>query len=541
MTGKERVINALRNRETDRTAWVPFVGCHAGALIQMSARDLLVSSDAMFRGMSEAVKRYNPDGIPVAFDLQIEAEALGCKLVWADENPPAVVSHPLETGSLDALTVPGPEAGRFPQVLETARRLIAAHPAVAFYGLITGPFTLALHLTGPNIFMLMYDDPDQVKRIMAFCRDVAIAAAGYYIDAGCDIIGVVDPMTSQIGPEHFEEFVTPFAQPVFAAVKKAGCLSSFFVCGHAQANIEVMCQCGPDNISVDENIPLAYVIDIAGKYGISVGGNMQLTVCLLFGSKEDCMRNAMDCMTVGGTRGFILSPGCDIPYATPPENLEVVAALVSDPYQQEIARTMMLKAHDLEINLDMSDYGKIDKVVIDVITLDSEACAPCQYMVKAVQQVVPQFKDLVVWREHKIKQKDSVEFMTALMVRNIPTICIDGEIVFVSRIPSRDELIRAIQDRINKKLKRQLRQYMAKVIIVGDANEETRLCRENVETAIKELGVDLVVEVHTDEHARKRFELEEIPAIITVQKTIKSSGKVPKAEIIKEWLKELRL
>jgi len=36
----------------------------------------------------------------------MEAEILGCKLVWADENPPAVVSHPLLDGiSLDALSV----------------------------------------------------------------------------------------------------------------------------------------------------------------------------------------------------------------------------------------------------------------------------------------------------------------------------------------------------------------------------------------------------------------------------------------------------
>jgi hypothetical protein len=104
--------------------------------------------------------------------------------------------------------------------------------------------------------------------------------------------------------------------------------------------------------------------------------------------------------------------------------------------------------------LDLSEYGRTDKVVIDIITLDSEACAPCQYMVESVKDIAPEFSELVIWREHKIKSQESVAFMASLMVKNVPTICIDGEIKFVSRIPTRDELIKAIQDRINEKLKR---------------------------------------------------------------------------------------
>jgi len=541
MSGKSLVITALKNKETERTPWVPFVGCHAASLINKTATEYLTSVECMVAGASAAIERYSPDGIPVTFDLQIEAEALGCSLMWADDNPPAVTSHPLETGTLADLKIPGPDSGRFPVVLEATRQLVAAHPDVAFYGLITGPFTLALHLVGPNIFMMMYDDPQQVKEIMSFCCDVAVAAAGYYIDAGCDILGVVDPMTSQIGPEHFTEFVTPFVTPVFDTIRQKDALSSFFVCGHAQANIEEMCKCGPDNISIDENIQLSYVKDISREYGISFGGNMQLTVCLLFGTKEDCLRNGMDCMTVGGETGFILAPGCDLPYATPPENIMAITSLVKDQYQQDVAKTLMTQAHDLQVDLDMSDYGKLDKVVIDIITLDSEACAPCQYMVEAVKNVMPQFEDLVIWREHKVKMKDSVEFMTALLVRNIPTICIDGEIVFVSRIPSRDELIQVIHDRLLKKARGVLKRHMAKIIVVGEGNEESDQAKLNVELAVKELGIEMAVEYYTDPVDRERYQLDSLPAVITEQTVIKSTGKVPKPEIIKEWIKDLRL
>ena len=168
----------------------------------------------MVQGVQTAIDRYNPDGIPVAFDLQIEAEVLGCDLVWADETPPAVQSHPLSNGrKLEDLKIPGPDEGRIKTVLAVASRLCKANPDVAFYGLVTGPFTLALHLMGTDIFMKMFDDANYVRKVMGFCRDVCCAMADYFIDAGCEFVGMVDPMTSQIGPDQFRDFVTPYVTP----------------------------------------------------------------------------------------------------------------------------------------------------------------------------------------------------------------------------------------------------------------------------------------------------------------------------------------
>ncbi len=344
-SGRERLLRALRCREVDRAPWVPFVGCHAAALLGIGAEEYLKSGELIFRGVGEAIRRYRPDGIPVLFDLQIEAEALGCELAWAPENPPAVSRHPLEHGvRLDQLRVPGPEEGRIALALEATRSLRRAHPEVALYGLITGPFTLALHLLGTGIFMKMFDDPAEVEELMGFCRRVAEAMADYYLEAGCDVVAVVDPMTSQIGPDQFREFVTPHVGPVFDRIRAAGRLGSFFVCGHAQQNIEAMCECRPDNISVDENIPLDYVRDICLPRGISFGGNLQLTTVLLLGSELDAQRTPWPAWRSAAARGFVLAPGCDLPYATPPRNLEAVAELVHDPYQRQVVRAMAASA-----------------------------------------------------------------------------------------------------------------------------------------------------------------------------------------------------
>jgi MtaA/CmuA family methyltransferase len=256
MTGKERVISAIKLQKTDRTPWVPFVGVHGARLIDVSATEYLISETHIFNGVDTAIKTYQPDGIPVVFDLQIEAELLGCELAWAEHNPPAVVSHPLLEGiTLDDLQLPSMSEGRIPVIMNATKRLRSQHPNVALYGLITGPFTLALHLLGTDIFMKMLEEPDYMHRLLSFTSVIGKKMAKAFIEAGCDVIAVVDPMTSQIDGQSFETFVTPHASDIFRLIGSEGALSSFFVCGHAQQNIEAMCLCKPDNISIDENIP----------------------------------------------------------------------------------------------------------------------------------------------------------------------------------------------------------------------------------------------------------------------------------------------
>ena len=452
MNGRELVLKAMRLEEVERIPWVPFVGAHAGDLLGLNAIDFFKSTDNIVAGVNKAVDLYNPDGIPVVFDLQIEAEALGCELAWAKDNPPAVISHPLADGTLniDDLKVPCACKGRISDAIEACRQLREQHPDRALYGLITGPFTLALHLMGTDIFMKMFEDPEYVNKVMAFATDVANFMAQLYIEAGADIIALVDPMTSQIDPMSFETFVSPYVTNIFDTVRENGALSSFFVCGAAQQNIEVMCKCKPDNVSIDENIPLDYVRDIAMANNVSFGGNMKLTVVLLMGTKEDAQRDALECMDIGGKKGFILAPGCDLPMATPPENLIAVTDLVHDELLQGELRATEASASNLEA-LDLSDHWSDEKVVIDVITLDSSGCAPCQYMYDAVIRASEKFGDKVIYKEHKIKNEAGIQMMATLGVKNIPTTVIDGNIEFISQIPPVKDIEDKIEEYLSKK------------------------------------------------------------------------------------------
>ena len=448
MSGKELLLKALKGKETSRPAWLPFVGCHGGFLIGKTATEYLQSADLLVAGLKKAKELYQPDGLPVMFDLQVEAEILGCRLHWADQVPPAVVSHPLAEGKKIAdLPALDETKGRFPVVVQALERLKKEiGEDTALYGLICGPFTLALHLLGNDIFLDMYDEEEKVIEVVNYCADICIRSADIYLDHGADVIAVVDPMTSQISPDHFEQFVTPAMNRVYDHIRARGGLSSIFVCGDVTRNLEVMVKTTADCISVDEQIDMEKLRGLCEAENKSFGGNIKLTAVLLLGDEDDARMEVHDILRKSGNKGFILAPGCDLPYAVPAKNIQAVAEMVHDEYKREAARTLTAKSADSFDDIRLPDYKLANTVLIDVITLDSTSCAPCQYMMEAVQKAAAAAKPICYINEHKIKVRQGIGMMVKLGVKNLPTICINGEVKFASIIPDQKTLVAAIEE-----------------------------------------------------------------------------------------------
>ena len=445
---KELIFQALRHEETARCPWVPFVGVHAGKLLGYSATEMLSEQNKMLESILEAAKIYAPDGMPVIFDLQLEAEVLGCELVWAPEAPPSVKTHPLaDTTDIPCdCTLPKKTDGRIPMVLDVMGKVKeAVGKDIALYGLICGPFTLASHLRGNDIFMDMYDDEDYVKSLMEYAKKAVLKMAEYYIAAGMDVIALVDPLVSQISPDAFNDFVAAPFKECFDFIRGQGVFSSFFVCGNATRNIEPMCLTNPDSIAVDENVDMAGAKAITDKYNITLSGNIPLTTIMLHGSQPDNMKYVVDLLDTLTHRNLIVSPGCDMPYATPAENTIAAAQAVINT---ETARSMIANyagsAFD-NIVVELPDYASLPRPLIEVCTLDSESCAACTYMMDAANVAKAQFGDAIDVIEYKYTIKEDIARFMKMGVKNLPSIYINGELAYSSIIPNREEFAVKIQ------------------------------------------------------------------------------------------------
>lgn len=444
--GKDLLLATLRHEPANAIPWVPFAGVHAGKLKGYNATEVLTDADKLFEALLEVNRVYDPDGQPVLFDLQVEAEILGCDLLWAEKAPPSVARHPLASELIIPDKLPEKTDGRLPLILDVmARMKEAVGEHTALYGLVCGPLTLASHLRGTEIFMDMMLNDDALKRLLAYTRDVTLRMADFYIEAGMDVIAIVDPLVSQIGPNHFRQFLSQPFTTIFDHIREAGIYSSFFVCGDATKNIEAMCQTGPDSIGIDENINLMKAKAITDQYNVVIGGNIPLTTVMLLGTQQDNMKFVLDMIDAYSPQNLILAPGCDMPYDVPIENVIGVVETIRDP---ERARQMLAHYQSpdtFNLPVDLPDYAHLQRPLIEVFTLDSETCAACTYMFGAALRAVQELGTPIDIVEYKFTERENVARCMKMGVKNLPSIYINGKLKYSSIIPSNDELLAEIR------------------------------------------------------------------------------------------------
>ncbi len=439
MTGKELLQRTLRHEETPRPPWVPFAGVHAGKLKGYTATEVLQDGDKLFDALMEVHRLYMPDGLPIVFDLQMEAEILGCELMWADDNPPTVTTHPLEATDEIPTKVVGPEDGRIPLVMDVCRRVKAAvGEETAIYGLFCGPFTLASHLRGTKLFMDMKKKPEQVEALMDYVCKNAIAMVDLYADAGADVIAAVDPLVSQISPKHFEAYLSKVYTAVFDHIRAKGLQSAFFVCGNAMRNLAVMCETGPDSLSIDENIPMAEAKAVTDQYNVAIGGNIPLTTTMLFGNQQDNMKFVVDMIDSVDRRNLVVAPGCDMPYDIPIENTIAVAQAVRDvdKYRELIKD---YESSDDTMEVELPDYEHLERPLVEAFTLDSTSCAACTYMWASACDAKAAYGDKIDVVEYKYTTREGIARSKKMGVKNLPSLYINGKLYYASIIPSQEE------------------------------------------------------------------------------------------------------
>ena len=88
-----------------------------------------------------------------------------------------------------------------------------------------------------------------------------------------------------------------------------------------------------------------------------------------------------------------------------------------------------------------------EKIRIDVLTLDSVQCAACGYMMESIAALPDEVQEMIEYSEWSIKTQEGIGKFMELKGRVLPSICIEGDLVFESIIPQYEELIDAMEKR----------------------------------------------------------------------------------------------
>ena len=197
MTPRERVLAALNLEKLDR----PPVGIvtQSATIDQMNAVGVswpeAHSDPQLMAKLAAAATDLGLETIRIPFDLTAEAELFGASVdLGKVDRTPMLKAHPFDSES-EPVIPEDPHQGRPGVVIEATKILKEQYgkeyPIVVG---IAGPFTLAGHLveTG-NLLLWCITEPDTVKKFVQAATDFEVKYVKALIEAGADVIVIVDP------------------------------------------------------------------------------------------------------------------------------------------------------------------------------------------------------------------------------------------------------------------------------------------------------------------------------------------------------------
>jgi uroporphyrinogen decarboxylase len=334
MTSVERCEAVLDGRVPDRVpvCLLNFMPAAAGA--GMSLREYCTDGRAMAEAHIAAWEHFGHDMIDLENGVAALASAVGCTVEFhEDTSPPWVTAPALERiEDVDELRPIDPRTdGMLPGVVR-ATELISERLGDRAFLLAEadqGPFSLATQIVGIEELLIAMTEPakhDLVRRLLEYATQQVITYGRALIDAGAHMTMMGDSIAGPdvCSPGMYRQFAAPYERQVVDTLAAEGKRIGLHICGDATKIVGDMADTGSQLLAVD------YKIDLAAAKQATAGtttviGTVDPSAVMALGSVDDVRAAAReDLEIVGPGGGFILAPGCALPYDTPDENMQAL-------------------------------------------------------------------------------------------------------------------------------------------------------------------------------------------------------------------------
>jgi MtaA/CmuA family methyltransferase len=328
MNPSQRLAARLRAEPVDRppnfNIIMQFGAHYIGKPLSAYYQDYRVLCEANF-AVQEA---FELDVLQAISDPYREAADAGLKVTFPDDSL-LLATEPLlkEPADLANLRYPQPEDGRRMTDRLNAVRLFKerAGGQIPVMGWVEGALAEAADIRGVGQTMTdLIDRPEWMRELLEICVEVEIAFAIAQIEAGADIIGLGDAVASQISPRAYREFALPYEQRIFAAVRERGAIPRLHICGNTNRILADMAQSGAQIIDLDWMVDMAKAAELFGDRAAPCGQHDPVAV-MLNGTPDTVVAAVEAGLRAGGPRCISMA-GCEIPGATPYENMQAHAA-----------------------------------------------------------------------------------------------------------------------------------------------------------------------------------------------------------------------
>jgi [methyl-Co(III) methanol-specific corrinoid protein]:coenzyme M methyltransferase len=276
MNQKDRLLKALKREPLDRPpAAVPTQNAIADVMEKSGFRWPSAQKYAKdMAGLAWACHEIaGIESVRVPFDINVEAEAMGCATRFGDDSTTPPMSTMKTKQDYGSIKIPDPlRDGRMPEVLEA-------------------------------ITLLKEKTADSVPLIAALGTPFELLATTLDFE---DI--------SIIGPTYYARFSFPYTKALVKSLNKPTILH---ICGNPAAILQMMAQTGVNALSIDHPVDIQHAFEVTeGKVAL-VGKISPQT--LLTGSREEIMAVTEESLKLGM---HVVAPGCGIIPQTALKNLK---------------------------------------------------------------------------------------------------------------------------------------------------------------------------------------------------------------------------
>lgn len=319
----------------DKKVALPILSFPSVSLMDITVRELISDSDRQAQGMKMVAERVNAAAAVSLMDLSVEAECFGSTIRVSDEEVPTVIGHIVsdedEANALEVPAVGSARSGLYVDAIRKAVEIITDRPVLA--GII-GPYSLAARLLDvTEIMMLCYDEPDMVHIVLEKATAFLVEYAKAYKAAGANGIVMAEPVAGLLSPALEEEFSSPYVKQIVDAVQDDNFIVVYHNCGDNTPRMtESILSTGSAAYHFGNAIDMAAMME---KFpaDVVVMGNVDPAGVLRQGNPELVRTATLDVMSkCCSYPNFLISSGCDIPPATPWENMDAFFAAVEEFY-----------------------------------------------------------------------------------------------------------------------------------------------------------------------------------------------------------------
>ena len=303
---------------------MPILSFPGAQLIGHTVDELVRDGHLQALCMEAIAKRYDMAAAVSLMDLSVEAEAFGAKVLFSEDDVPTMHGALIEDEeAAEALQIPKVGVGRTGECvkgIKEAVELITDRPV--FAGII-GPYSLAGRLLDmTEIMVLCYEEPEMVETVLEKVTLFLIEYAKAFKKAGANGIMMAEPAAGLLSPNLIEEFSNPYVQRIREAVEDDNFLFIYHNCGNITPIMSSVKAIGACVYSVGNAINMEDAFVGLGDESIIIG-NLDPAGVIRNATPEVVKTETLALLEKHSHRkNFVLSSGCDIPPATPLENLD---------------------------------------------------------------------------------------------------------------------------------------------------------------------------------------------------------------------------